>query len=190
MRNYKARGSALLAVVMLLSCALLSRAQETVAFAEQVEARIFALVNDFRAENNLPPLEREARLDQTARYFADYMAASGRLDHLADGKTPAARVTQRGYVYCVISENIAYEYSSRGFAAERLARNFVDGWRDSPTHRENMLDPNVTQSGLAVARSAKNEYYAAQLFGRPPGVARSAGQEAASASKSKRGARC
>lgn len=137
-------------------------------FAERVEARVLALVNDLRLEKGLKPLERERRLDAAAEYFGTYMASTGKLEHDADGRTPAARVKQQGYVYCVISENIAYEYSSRGFTTDRLARNLVEGWRDSPTHRENILDAQVTQTGLAIARSERGEYYAAQLFGRPP----------------------
>lgn len=143
-------------------------AQTQSGFAERVEARVIALVNDLRFENGLKPLERERRLDAAAEYFGAYMASTGRLEHDADGRTPAARVKQQGYVYCVISENIAYEYSSRGFTADRLARNFFEGWRDSPSHRDNILDAGVTQTGLAIARSERGEYYAAQLFGRPP----------------------
>jgi uncharacterized protein YkwD len=142
-------------------------AQTEPGFANRVEARVLSLVNELRGENGLKPLERERRLDAAAEHFGIYMASTGKLEHDADGRTPAARVKQQGYVYCVISENIAYEYNSRGFMADRLARNFVDGWRDSPPHRDNMLDDEVTQTGVAIARSERGEYYAVQLFGRP-----------------------
>ena len=145
-------------------------------FTDQVETRLFVLVNELRAGHGSKPLEREARLDATADYFARYMASADNLDHRADGSTPAMRVKQRGYGYCVIAENIAYEYSSRGFTPEALARNFIEGWQESPTHRANILDPMVTQTGIGVARNAKNEYYAVQLFGRPlmPGAKKGA----------------
>ena len=124
-------------------------------------------MNAVRAERGLHALERERRLGQTAEYFAAYMARTGRLEHDADGGTPATRVTQHGYGYCAVAENIAYEYNSRGFTAERLARDFVEGWRESVTHRANMLDRAVTQTGVGVARGAGGEYFAAQLFARP-----------------------
>lgn len=165
--HYSLRAACALAVLALVLAVPRARAQET-AFTQQVEARVHVLVNDFRTANGLHPLEREPRLDQAADYFAGYMASTGKFDHRADGTTPGARVKQRGYVYCDLSENIAMEYSSRGFAAESLARNFVDVWRDSPTHRANMLDRVATQTGLGVARNEKGEYYATQLFGRPP----------------------
>ena len=164
--HYSRRGAALSIVLALLLAPATARSQSD--FTRQVEARVFALVNDFRGEHGVKPLEREARLDDTTSYFARYIAANGNLDHRADGSTPAMRVRQRGYAYCAISENIAYEYSSRGFTPEGLARNFVEGWRDSPTHRANMLDRDVTETGLGVARNAAGEYYAVQLFGRPP----------------------
>jgi len=156
-----------LLIAALLVPAWRASAQTEPGFHERVEARVLSLVNDFRAERGLKPLERERRLDAAAEYFGGYMASAGRLDHEADGGTPAGRVKKRGYAYCVISENIAYEYSSRGFTAESLARALVNGWRESPTHRDNLLDPDVTQTGLGIARSEKGEYYAAQLFARP-----------------------
>ena len=142
-------------------------------FKEQVRERVAALVNELRTQHGARPLEREARLEEAAGYLADYMARTDRLDHRADGTSPRERVKQRGYAYCDVSENIAVEYSSRGFTIEGLARNFIRGWHDSPTHRANMLDPIVTQTGLGVARSARGEYFVAQVFARPmtPGTA-------------------
>lgn len=161
------RVASLIFIVTLLVAPREGAAQAAPSFTQQVATRVNVLVNEFRIEHGVQPLKPEDRLSETAAYFATYMADSGNLDHLADGNTPAARVKRRGYAYCVIGENIAFEYSSRGFTPERLARNFVEGWRDSPTHRANMLDAAVTETGIAVAQSGKGEYYAAQLFGRP-----------------------
>ena len=166
-RDYKRAGAAFcLAVSLTVTCGSARGAAEP-AFTQQVEARVLVLVNEFRAEHGLERIEREARLDATARYSAGYMAKSGRLDHDADGSTPAKRVSDRGYRYCVLAENIAYEHHSRGFSVERLARNLVEGWRESPTHRANMLDSAVTQTGIGVTSTTRGEYYAAQLFARP-----------------------
>ena len=65
-------------------------------------------------------------------------------------------------------ENIAYLYNSEGFTVETLAGGFVKSWKESPGHRKNMLDPDVTDTGVAVARSEETGYYyAVQMFGRP-----------------------
>ena len=74
---------------------------------------------------------------------------------------------KRGYTYCIVAENLGMEYSSGGFTPERLSRNFIDGWMDSPTHRGNMLQPEITQIGVGVSRSKGGEYYAVQVFARP-----------------------
>jgi len=81
-------------------------------------------------------------------------------------------VKKRGYDYCIVSENIGYQYSSAGFTTEELATRLVQGWRDSVGHRRNLLDPNVTETGVAVARSEQTgHYYAVQLFARPKSLA-------------------
>ena len=168
-RDYSRRSLLkVLLVLPLISLAPAVFAQARLSFTDQVENRVAALVNEFRAEKGLHPLELESRLGATARDFSAYIARSGKLDHHADGVTPAARAEQRGYDYCNLAENLAYEYNSRGFSAEQLARNFVNGWKESPTHRANMLEPDVTETGLAVIHGRQNgEYYAVQMFGRP-----------------------
>ena len=71
------------------------------------------------------------------------------------------------YKYCLVSENIATQYSSAGFEGEALAKAFTQGWIDSPGHRRNMLEPSVVDTGVAVARGPGGTYYAVQMFGRP-----------------------
>lgn len=167
--NYSRRSAqATFALLALLTTAPLVHAQTRGSFTDQVADRVIVLVNEFRAEHRLRPLETEQRLRDASRYFAGYLAKTGRLDHHADGASPAARAKQRGYEYCVLAENLAYEYHSAGFTAEQLARNLVQGWKESPTHRANMLEPDVTQTGVnIVPNSTSGEYYAVQMFGRP-----------------------
>jgi len=135
---------------------------------DKVAGRIIDLTNAFRKEQGREPVRANAKLTRTARDFADYMARTDRFGHQADDNRPADRVAKHDYEYCVVAENIAYEYSSEGFGTEALAKAFVQGWKDSPGHRRNMLDPDVTETGVAVAQSETTGYfYAVQLFGRP-----------------------
>jgi len=111
-------------------------------------------------------------LTEAAQYFADYLARTSKFSHTADGQQPSDRAKKHGYDYCIVLENIAYEYNSSGFSTEDLARRFVEGWKNSPGHRKNMLDADVTETGVAVARSEKTGYYyAVQEFGRPHALA-------------------
>ena len=90
------------------------------------------------------------------------------MSHEADGSSPSERVNKHDYSPCIVAENIAYEYNSAGFENDELARRFIEGWKKSPGHRKNMLDPDVLEAGMAVAQSKESgKYYAVQVFGRP-----------------------
>lgn len=124
--------------------------------------------NAFRREQGLPALAPQRALTAAAREFAAYMARTDRYGHEADGRAPAERSGAQGYDHCMVAENIAMQYSSRGFSAPQLAQGFVQGWIDSPGHRENLLSATATDMGLAVARSpSTGRWYAVQMFGRP-----------------------
>ncbi len=130
--------------------------------------RVVALTNAFRRQHNLQPTGPAPQLASAARYFADFMARTGKFSHSADGSEPAARAKRFGYEYCTVAENIAYVFSSEGTDTTELARRVVEGWQNSPGHRANMLNPNVTETAVAIAHSARTDYYyAVQLFGRP-----------------------
>lgn len=131
-------------------------------------ASIVEQTNAFRKAEGHKPVTVDPELKKAAEYFAQYMAKTDKYGHNADGNRPADRAEKFGYEYCLISENIAYQYHSQGFKTQELADKFVTGWKESPGHRKNMLKPNVTDTGVAVAQSAKTgHYYAVQMFGRP-----------------------
>jgi uncharacterized protein YkwD len=142
--------------------------QESAADLRRAADLIIDKTNDFRLNQQLQRVETSPKLMETARDFADFMAQSDQYGHTADGNRPSQRVKQHGYEYCVVAENIAYQFSSLGFATEELAEKFFAGWKHSPGHRENMLNPAVTETGVAIAQSDTTGYfYAVQLFGRP-----------------------
>lgn len=135
---------------------------------DEVSKRLIASTNVLRRQSNLPQLEHDPRLRKAARYFADYMARVDKFGHDADGNAPAARAQKFGYVYCIVTENIAYQYSSAGLSTAELVDRLFDGWKNSPGHLKNMLDPDVTETAVAIARSDRTEhFYAVQMFGRP-----------------------
>lgn len=135
---------------------------------DHASAQILDGTNSFRADEDRPPVESNDKLAHAARDFAAYMARTGRYGHTADDRTPSERAQAAGYAYCVVAENIAYQYRSAGFAGAReLAQAFVQGWIDSPEHRANLVDGNLTEIGVGVARDEKGRYFAVQLFGRP-----------------------
>lgn len=124
--------------------------------------------NAIREREKRPRAAVNPKLAATARDFADYMAKTNRFGHTADGDSPGGRANRHEYEFGLISENIAYAFNSEGFTAEALDKQLMEEWTHSPGHRENMLDPDLTETGMAVARSEKTGYYyAVQLFARP-----------------------
>lgn len=134
----------------------------------EVSRLIVAHTNTFRSQQSARATAPNTQLQQAAREFANYMARTGRYSHEADGRQPWERAAAHGYAYCMVSENIAYQFHSQGFHTDELARRFMTGWENSPGHRHNMLDPDATDIGVAVVQSRESgRYYAVQLFGRP-----------------------
>lgn len=139
---------------------------------KQVAQKIVAQTNTFRKEEGLDKLPVNTRLRQTAQDFANYMAGSNRYGHMADGRRPSQRAKDHSYDFCIVSENIAYHFFTKGLATQALADKAVTGWKQSPGHRRNMLKPHVTETGVAVSQSeSTGVYYAVQMFGRPRSAA-------------------
>lgn len=135
---------------------------------EQAARLIVEATNSFRLEQDRPKLKTSPKLEATARDFAAFMAQTDKYGHDADGSHPDDRVKKHEYEFCIVGENIAYEFNSEGFTTEELARRFVTGWENSPPHRKNMLEADLLELGVAVAHSEKSgKYYAVQVFGRP-----------------------
>ena len=133
----------------------------------KVAARIVEMTNSFRSGESRERVKSNAELHAAARYFADYMARTGRYGHTADGRQPSGRAERHGYDFCLVAENIAYAHNSAGYGTEDLAKEFTQGWINSPGHRQNMIEPDVVETGVAVSRSDSGVYYAVQMFGRP-----------------------
>ena len=129
--------------------------------------RIVELTNELRQQEKAKKVEVNLKLGQAAQYFADYMARTSRYGHKADGNAPDSRAKKYDYEYCIIAENIAYQYSSVGFTTLELAKKFYEGWKASPGHHKNMVDPDVVETGVAIAQGESGYFFAVQMFGRP-----------------------
>ncbi len=134
------------------------------------ETAIVQMTNAFRAEHKLGRVTPNPLLEAAAQAYAKVLAArKGELSHSIDGTTPATRIKAAGYAYCQIGENLAVAYDSSGFSALGYARLTLNGWIGSPGHLRNLLLPEVTDIGVAVARAGSYDprYVAVQVFARP-----------------------
>lgn len=134
----------------------------------KVEAAIIEQTNAFRASSKLNAVAAQPQLTKAARDFAQFLAASTRFSHEADGRRPVDRIKAAGYQPCTSAENLAMFADTRGFETLKLATMMVEGWKSSPGHRKNLLSEHATETGLAVVKARREEkYFAVQLFGRP-----------------------
>ena len=91
------------------------------------EIAIIEATNTFRAKHNLSALRLNAQLAAAARAYAKSLSARGDLTHTANNTTPATRAQAAGYSYCLIAENLASIYDSRGFTPRRYAKLALQG---------------------------------------------------------------
>lgn len=109
------------------------------------DTQALATVNALRAQVGRAALAWSDRLEIIAADHAADMARRGRITHQsANGAGPGERARARGYRYCRIAENVAQGQQSRDAV--------ISDWARSRGHRRNMLDPQVTEMGLARAR--------------------------------------
>ncbi len=142
--------------------------KEKSADTEKVAQMIVSGTNEFRKQEGRGRVVSNKVLADTALEFARFLSRSEKFGHDADGRRPHERAQQRGYEYCIVTENLALQFSSDGFRADDLTRAFLEGWERSPGHRKNLLNPDVTDIGVAIVRNSEtNYYYAVQMFGLP-----------------------
>jgi uncharacterized protein YkwD len=128
---------------------------------ESLRARIFDLVNRERASYGLDPLTRNSTLQNQA---SDYACELIEYDYFAH-VNPVTQSTLRdrsgrfGYAYQVIGENLAAGQTTP-------ERAFAD-WLESPSHRDNILDPRFTELGIGIKLGGDYGIYWVQEFGLP-----------------------
>jgi uncharacterized protein YkwD len=130
--------------------------------AGATESRIFDLINAQRRHQGMRPLVYNAQLDRMAKIQAQNMARFQKMAHTLSGAslpTLSDRAKYVGYVYGRLAENVALGYPS--------AETVVEGWMNSSGHRHNILDGDVIETGIAIARSSAGGLYYCQVFGRP-----------------------
>jgi uncharacterized protein YkwD len=115
-----------------------------------IEAATLCLVNKARAAQGIAGLSENADLDEAANLHSADMVSEDYFDHVApDGSSPEQRVRAAGYAPRggdAVAENIASATPSEATPAETVAV-----WMASAGHRENILDPDFTETGIGVA---------------------------------------
>jgi len=116
--------------------------------------------NAERARHGLRALTVDRRLAAAAHAHSADMVQRGFFAHESpDGRQVWDRAVAAGYAYRKVAENIA--------AGQRSAEEVVRGWMESPGHRANILDGDLTQIGVGRAEGGSYGVYWTQVFGTP-----------------------
>lgn len=119
----------------------------------RVEDLVFELTNQARQAKGLPPFSQDAELTQVARAFSDDMLVRRFFDHTTpDGVSFDERIADRyRHRVRIMGENIWYASGYNVSKIQQVAKEIVDDWMSSPSHRENILDPRFTHLGVGVS---------------------------------------
>lgn len=119
--------------------------------------------NQARSSAALPALARSKALDAAAQAKLDDMTRRGYFAHVSPiGQQAWDFIVHAGYSYKNAGENLA-----RGFTDPNAA---VTAWLNSPTHRQNIVNPAYRDIGIAAGRvtiNGKSSVVIVQLFGTP-----------------------
>ena len=108
-----------------------------------------SMISGYRGNNGLGAVAIDPELMRMAMDQARVMAAKDKLDHSA-GRDFNSRLATSGFDAKVAVENVGAGYHT-------LAEAF-SGWRDSPSHRANMLKGGVNRMGIAAVYAPQSKY--------------------------------
>ena len=119
-----------------------------------------AMISGYRANHGMPGVALNDKLMRIAQEHSRTMAARDQMDHNL-GRSFPDRLRHGGYDASVAAENIGAGYHT-------IAQAF-SGWRDSSSHRANMLLGGATQMGISAAYAPNSKYkvYWTLILARP-----------------------
>lgn len=124
---------------------------------DRFDGRVLELVNQERAKVGADPLKIDQQLDRAADIHTQYQANTDNMTHVGNkGSSLGDRVNATNYEWSRIGENVAAGYTT--------PEAVVEGWMNSPGHRDNILNPEFEEIGISYANSADKTSYWTQVF--------------------------
>lgn len=131
-------------------------------YAQDISSKsILELTNDQRTSYGLNSLTYDSTLQNAALAKAKNMLENKYFEHNAkDGRTPWDFILANGYDYQYAGENLAMDFSTPEGA--------VSAWMESPSHRENILNPKYQDIAIGVVKGefdGRQTSIIVQMFG-------------------------
>lgn len=126
---------------------------------------LLAETNLVRSNHDAPPLRLSLKLGEAAQDHAEDMVARDYFAHTSpDGaSTISSRIDEVNYDFSAAGENLAAGFNS--------PQEVVTAWLNSPSHRENLLDPDFVDVGFGLfldpVSDTEFDSYWVQNLGRP-----------------------
>jgi len=140
---------------------IISSIQSTV--ADVLPEVIIEQTNSERLKNGEKPLTTNSALILAAKMKAEDMATRGYFSHEGpDGSRAWDWMKKADYNFSFAGENLAVNFFD--------ASDVVKAWMKSPTHRENILNNDFTDIGIAAVRGTYEGHdtvFVVQMFGAP-----------------------
>jgi uncharacterized protein YkwD len=115
-------------------------------------------INAYRTENGREPLVLDERLARAAAMQSEAQAGRSWMGHYGSGgSTAKARARRAGYNAKIASENVA--------AGQKSFGDVLSFWKQSSGHRTNLLRPNLTAVGVAMAKNKSGRPYWTLVLG-------------------------
>jgi uncharacterized protein YkwD len=153
----------------------------------ELETEIHNLINNERQKNGVATLQYDSKLSDIARAHSQDMATRNYFSHYTpEGDGPTERAIKSGYSVHKelgggyysdgIAENIfqnnlydtvtyyngipVYDWNSQS----EIASSTVNGWMNSPGHRQNILTSTYDNEGIGIAISSDDKVYITEDF--------------------------
>ena len=135
----------------------ISQAETSVPYAATI--RLYELCNKARVDAGLNPLKLDERISSVARTRCQEQLLL--LGHTRpNSERFYTAFYDQGWRFSSYGENIVVIR----IKVQSYEQKALELWMNSESHRENLLNPKWTLTGLAVIVSEEGYYYAVQLF--------------------------
>ena len=121
------------------------------------------VINKERVSRGIRPLALNSKLNTAAQNKASDMSEHNYFSHISpvDSKKWSDFIKDQKYEYSEAGENLANGYEAPS--------EMVKAWMDSPSHRENILNKDVDETGIGFVFSKLNgvpSIFVVQVFGK------------------------
>lgn len=121
--------------------------------AKVIELEILELINNYRIEAELAPLNNLSIIKSVASTHTDYMVSVNQVNHDNFFQRKSSLVQNASATK--VTENVAYAYST--------AESVVNAWLRSPGHKAN-IEGDFTDFDISAEKNSEGKWYFTNIF--------------------------